>query len=221
MWGFLNNWWNLPFLVMLGLVGVFFLLQVVGFVGHADADHEHDLDADADHEHEVEAHHDFAGDVLAFFRVGRVPFMVIWVTLFIFTGFTGIFLNSLLWTRSGSYVGWWFVVVVLVSLVVGLAAVRLLSGVAARLVDVGGKGASRKHELAGRLGVVASPRLDDKHGEVRVRDERGDELIVHGCVRGEGALKQGDKVVLVDFDPRRELFWVTACPDADVDDKRG
>ena len=34
-WQFLNQWWNLPYLVMLGLVGVFFLMQAVGLVAHA------------------------------------------------------------------------------------------------------------------------------------------------------------------------------------------
>ena len=49
-WAFLNHWWNLPWLVMLGLVGVFFALQLAGLAGHAsdsDADHDADLDHDA------------------------------------------------------------------------------------------------------------------------------------------------------------------------------
>ena len=32
-----------------------------------------------------------SGRVLAFFGVGRVPFMVVWGTFFIFTGFGGIY----------------------------------------------------------------------------------------------------------------------------------
>ncbi len=44
---FLNHWWNLPFLVMLGLCGVFFVLQAIGLLG-GDADH--DVDADIDHD---------------------------------------------------------------------------------------------------------------------------------------------------------------------------
>ena len=55
-WAFLNQWWNLPYLVMLGLVGAFFLLQALGLVTHA-AQGEHDaadmgggghVDADAE-----------------------------------------------------------------------------------------------------------------------------------------------------------------------------
>src|SRR3954468_6827076 len=47
-WEFLNNWWNLPYLVMLGLVGVFFALQAVGMLAH-----EHDVEAGTDSDAEI------------------------------------------------------------------------------------------------------------------------------------------------------------------------
>jgi hypothetical protein len=216
--GFLDHWWNLPFLVMLGLVAVFFVLQLIGLLGHGDADadvdHEVDADADADMDHDG----DSLGwsEVLSFFGVGRVPLMVVWVTLFLFTGMSGIFLNSVFYVRRQGYVGWFFAVVLAVALTIGLTAVRLFSRLAARLVDTGGKGATQKHELAGKLGVVASAQVDARHGEVRVRDEQGNELLVHGCTQGaEAPIKHGAKVVLVDYDKERELFWVTLGPDSD------
>jgi hypothetical protein len=231
---FLNHWWNLPFLVMLGLCGVFFLLQIVGMVGgRADHELEHDVDVDAqvdaDVDHDVDADHDVDTDgesggvtaawheVLGFLGVGRVPFMVVWVTLFLFSGFSGIFTNRVLFVRAGGdYQGWWFLLVALVSLVVGLIGVRLFSKLAARLVDVGGRGAVAKHELAGKIGVVASSTLDAKYGEIRIHDDRGIELLVHGCVRaGEPAIARGAKVVLVSFDAERELFWAAACPEVE------
>ena len=221
--GFLNHWWNLPFLVMLGLVGVFFLLQLVGLFGDhdADADADHDVDADADADHDVD--HDADGDgadwhdVLAFFGVGRVPFMVVWVTLFLFTSFTGIFMNSVFFTRG--YQGWHFVIVLAVAFAVGLTAVAIFSRIAARFVDVGGRGATSKHELAGRIGVVASATCDQKFGEIRVRDGQGNELLVHGrLAEGDPPLARDARVVLIDFDKDKELFWVAASP-ADLDDK--
>jgi|SRR5581483_1980428 len=230
---FLNHWWNLPFLVMLGLVGVFFLLQVAGILGHdadadSDADVDHDVDADADgdadgdgdHDADHDADHDSATapwhEVLTFLGVGRVPFMVVWVTLFLFAGFAGIFANRVLFVRAeGDYAGWWLALVMLFALVVGLVGVRLFSRIAAKFVDVGGKGAVAKHELAGKLGVVASAIIDGKFGEIRVRDDRGNELLVHGCLKdGEAPLQRGARVVLVDFDGEKELFWATACPEA-------
>src|SRR5258708_3310954 len=77
-WQFLNHWWNLPYLVMLGLVGVFFALQIVGFATHdGDADADHDIDHDVDHDadHDAEADHEGPLEgVFAFLGIGRVPF---------------------------------------------------------------------------------------------------------------------------------------------------
>jgi len=220
---FLNHWWNLPFLVMLGLCGVFFVLQAIGLLG-GDADH--DVDADTDVDHDVDGDAAPGGgmtaawhEALAFLGVGRVPFMVVWVTLFLFGGFSGIFINRVLFVRaSGAYHGWWFVAVSLSSLIVGLASVRLFSGLAARLVDVGGHGAVAKHEMEGKVGVVASMTLDERFGEIRVHDDRGNELLLHGCVRaGEAPLPRGAKVLLVSYDGDKQLFWATACPELEQD----
>jgi len=227
--GFLNNWWNLPFLVMLGLVGVFFLLQLVGIAAHGDSDVDADGDADADADHDVDhdaegGDHDGDGDgdhdgdgmwagVLSFFGIGRVPFMVVWVTFFIFAGFAGLTWNRVIAAR-GDYPTWAFVVALAIAIVAGAIGVRLFSRLAARFVDVGGRGSVKKHELCGKVGVVASATIDDKFGEVRVRDDAGNELLVHGKLQhGDAPLKRGDQIVLVDYDEKSELFWVSSVPE--------
>src|SRR3954467_5380869 len=90
-WEFLNNWWNLPYLVMLGLVGVFFALQAVGMLAHehdveggtdSDADGGTDSDADSgsdspadgdDGDSEGNAGSGHAHGAAAFLGIGRVP----------------------------------------------------------------------------------------------------------------------------------------------------
>lgn len=247
--GFLNHWWNLPYMVMLGLVAAFFLLQLVGMLGGAgdhdaeidtdvDADLDHEIDADAeadvdtdaaDHGGETDGVHDAdAGGMLgwhtalSYFGVGRVPLMVVWVTFFIFAGFAGIFVNSSIFVRhAGEFPTWGFVASSGTSLAIGLAAVRFFSRAAARFVDVGGRGSTRKHELAGKRGVVASVKLDQQFGEVRVRDARGNELLLHGRLQEDGrALARGEKVVLIDYDHERELFWVAKSPEEVEEEER-
>ena len=205
-WQFLNQWWNLPYLVVLGLVGVFFVLQLFGFAAHAFAgDHEIDLDGDGVPDHDVDTEHDFdseheAFSIGAFLGVGRVPFLVVWLTLFIFAGFTGLFLNRVLLAGAGAYRGWFFPLSLGGALVVGVVAVRFAAKGVAKLVDVGGRGASARKDLRGRIGVVASATLDAQFGEIRVRDARGEELIVHGRLDGsEKVLERGAQVVLVDL----------------------
>jgi hypothetical protein len=239
LFAFLNHWWNLPFLVMLGLVGVFFVLQLLGMFagdghgehdadGNVDGDADADADPDADGDaadHDVHAEHDADGvswgDILAFFGVGHVPFMVIWVTLFLFTGFSGIFINSLVFVRAPALMGWGFPLVLLASLIIGLLAVRLFSRLAAKVVDTGGKGATKKNDLVGLEGEVASLHVDSRFGEIRVHDARGNEILVHGCTHdGERDIKRGERVLLVDFDAERGLFWVSPVAD-DLQPKKG
>ena len=216
-WGFLNHGWNLPYLVMLGLVAVFLVLQLVGLAGGGDADvdvhAEADLDADL-----VHGAHAEGGGVLGFFGVGRAPLMVVWVTFCLFAGFTGIAFNRWVYERwEGQYPDWAFPVSGVLSCVAGLVAMRLFSGLAARLIDMGGRGSTKKHELAGRRGVVASAQLDARFGEVRVQDARGNELLIHARLDAgdEAALKRGDRVVLVDYDAERGLFRASALSGRD------
>jgi membrane protein implicated in regulation of membrane protease activity len=215
---FFNHWWNLPFLVMLGLVGVFFVLQLAGLAFHSDADVDGDADADADGDHDGDADGDHDGawhGVAVFFGVGRVPFMVVWLTFFIFAGFVGLAFNRVVSLR-GSYPGWAFAAALLASLVAGAVAVRLTSRLAARFFDLSARGSVRKHELCGRVGIVASAIVDDKFGEVRVRDQAGNELLVHGRVAaGDAPLVRGAKLVLIDYDADHELFWVASVPELD------
>src|SRR5689334_14203289 len=220
-WQFLNQWWNLPYLVALGLVAVFFVLQLFGFAAHAfSGDHEidldsdgvpddlateHDIDGDADHDADV-PEEGGAFSIGAFLGVGRVPFLVVWLTLFIFAGFTGLFLNRVLSAQAGGYRGWFFPLSLLGSLAVGAVAVRFTAKGVQKLVDVGGRGSSARKDLRGRIGIVASARLDSQFGEIRVRDGRGDELIVHGrLAEGEDALERGAEVVLVDLQREENL----------------
>ncbi len=220
---FLDHWWNLPFLVMLGLVVVFFGLQVIGIASHggdadvdADADADVDADADADHDADADADHDADSvgmhDVLAFFGVGRVPFMVVWVVLFLFAGVFGLFFNSFFFMHAGGALPpWGFPASLGLSLAIALVAVRLFSRMAGKLVDVGGKGSTTKNDLAGKIGVVASAKLDARFGEVRVRDDRGNEIMVHARMDPRDAeLVRGDEVILVEYDAGSELFTATA-----------
>lgn len=209
---FLNHWWNLPFLVMLGLVAAYFGLQTLGiFEGGAD----HEADVPAEHDADVEADHDLDHDIdgaglAGWFGLGRVPMMVIWLRLFIFMGFGGLFFNRVLFVKSGGHYPWWyFPISTLSSLAVGAAATRASARLVSKLVDVGGRGATARRERPGSIGVVASARVDEGFGEVRVRDGRGNALIVHARVESRAAHpRQGEQVVLVDYDEKSGPYTV-------------
>jgi hypothetical protein len=209
-WSFLNQWWNLPYLVMLGLVAVFFGIQAFGLAAHGDSGVDHDVDADADADADADHDADADADHEGIFGAARVPFMVRWLTLFIFAGFTGLFINRVLQVKTGHYRPWFFLPSLMTALTTGIFAVRLVSRQVAKLVDTGGGGSSKRRELAGLIGVVASPQLDESFGEVRVQDGRGNEIIVHGqLAANEKVLEQGSKVVLIELQ-QSGLFQVAA-----------
>lgn len=207
-WSFLNHGWNVPFLVLLGVVAVALVLQAVGGL----------LDG---HDAEVDGHGDGLADggLLGMLGVGRVPLMVVWATFGIFAGFTGLAVNRWLYAPdTDAYPGWGLPASLLLAGTVGLVAVRLFAGLAGRLVDTGGRGATAKRELVGLPGVVASPALDAAFGEVRLRDARGNELLVHAQLApGEpgGALAQGRPVALVGYDAERDVFEAAPLAGAD------
>jgi membrane protein implicated in regulation of membrane protease activity len=202
---FLNHWWNVPFLVMLLLVALYVLLQLVGFLGH-DADHDHDHD----HDHDGGIGHGFLG----FLGAGQVPFLIIWTSFFFVAGFTGLVFNRLVYLSIGAP-GWLFPASLATSLVVGSVVTKGIARIARRYVDISAKPGTTKRSLAGRFGTVASATLDGDFGEVRVHDGTN-EILVHGRTQdGEAALPRGSRVVLVDFDEARELYWVTGSPDDD------
>ena len=218
---FINHWWNLPFLVMVGLVGVFFVLQLLGLLGDI-LDVDADVDADVNANVDVGPHADADTDadehfplVLASLGVGRVPVMVIWVTLFLFWGFGGLLVNRILVDVAPALLGWLFPATLATTLMVALGAVRVASRLAARFVDVGGNGATRRDQLVGREGVVASAQVDARFGEIRVKDDRGEEHLVHGRIgHSEQSLPRGARVVLVDWDESAQLYSLTAFPDS-------
>jgi hypothetical protein len=238
---FVNHWWNLPYLVALGLVGTFLALQILGLLGGSDSEFDHDhalpMDAHADPGDLAHTDHDFDADapdadgdtdgesepagasalhgLLSFFGIGRVPLMAVWVPFFIFAGFCGLFVNSRLYASArGEYPTWGFAVSLALALTSGAIAARLFAKAAARLVDTGGRGATTKHELQGHSGVVASATLDNTFGEIRVRDPRGNELLLHGrLLEGEPLAPRGAKVLLVDYDSEKGLYWVTRSPE--------
>lgn len=216
---FLNHWWNVPFLVLVFIVVLYVLLQVVGLVGDG---HHHDVDAggdghdvDASHGH-GHAHADHAAwhEALAWLGVGRVPFIVIWTTLFLFGGIGGLAFNRVAYGLAGGRApAWLFPVALVVALIVGLACVRVFGRLAAKLVTSGGKPAIKRRDLVGRVAVVASAQLDERFGEIRIDDGDAEQLVHAHLAAGDAPLVRGAKVIVIEWDEAKELYLVAVSPD--------
>lgn len=185
--------------------------------GDAHLDVDHGGHADLGH-HALDAQPGALAEALAAFGVGRVPLSILIITFLLGVGFAGLVFNRLIYGIFGrSYPGYMFALALVVATIIGLVVLGIFARTLGRLVDMSGAPALAKKDLAGRLGVVASPTIDDNFGEVRVHDPDGNEVLVHGRIQaGEPVLTQGQRVVLVDFDPDTDMFWVAASPEVDA-----
>ena len=190
----------------------------VGVDVDADVDVEVDVDADVDVEADVDADADsgsYGGDiiatVLALLHVGKVPFMVILMSLFATWGISGLVANELLninanATRLGIPTVW-----------ISLASAFVCSIFGTRYLALGlskifpeSERAITDYHLIGLRGRVISGRVTVTFGTARVSVPDGPELTVSCRIRdGQDVPLKGDTVVLVDYDSERRIFDVT------------
>jgi hypothetical protein len=181
-----------------------------------DADADGDADADADHDHDagddISSHggRSSLGEALAWLGAGQVPLSTLLMVLLMFWGFIGFtvnqFLRELVALRGGA--------VALVSLPAAALGAALATRTVARLVhrllpnvqtDV-----QRRSHLLGEVGEALFP-IDERFGMAAVRDDRGNLYQVSCRVEpGRNILPKGEKVLLVGYDAKKNIFHVVA-----------
>jgi membrane protein implicated in regulation of membrane protease activity len=209
----------LPFLIPLGVVLVFTVLQVglmllggisLDFDADADVDLDLDVDMDVDADVDVDVDADVDADtdvgghahgiltaILSPLGVGRVPLTVVWQGFFIGWGLTGVALTFLFKTLLGAEPLWLLALTLPGSLVPAWFITRTLVRVVAPLLKISGK-AESELSMIGKFGTVTSLTVDGEFGEavVRINDATN-----HVVVRSRGELiTKGTEVVVVDFD---------------------
>jgi len=204
---FLTAWANAPFTIAFGVAASVALLQASGALSLLADDADNDVDADADGEldHDVEADADGDNDhdadehsFLELLGVGRIPFALVWQTGAIAFAITGLALNAryaggsepppitLLWTLPSGIV----------------AALGSIAG-AARLLGplFTPREATSRHALVGRAGTVISTRVTSEFGEVRLRDDHGNDVrLICRLADGNEAPREGAQVVVVEVE---------------------
>lgn len=185
----------------------------------ADADADHDLDHDADHDladSHAHDHHTVEADgpgvftaILAWFNVGRAPFMVILETLFLAFGVFGVFGTTYL-RRSEGLTGWPAVGLSAASaLVIAAIAAKLVSGAFARYLPTFETKRTTARSLVGATAEVASAAVDEQGGRAAARDAVGDLYTVF-CRTAPGAppVARGAKVELIGYDAESDRYTV-------------
>ena len=177
-----------------------------------DADVDLDVDADVDMDADTEISTDSGGagnvfgDVLGFLNIGRVPFMIVVMTMFTTWSFTGLIVNNIL--RVDSTISLFFGISCSVAFVCSVLGTRYLSLTLSKIFPESDPATKDLH-LLGLRGRVVSGQVTTTFGTARVVVPNGDTLTVRCRVKtDETNPVKGDTVILINYDSDKRVFDV-------------
>ena len=173
----------------------------------ADADPE--MNADVDMDTDVEANADLRspsfGDVFGFLNVGRVPLVVVLMSLLATWGMAGLIANALLNVPERAQGVW---ISYGIALFCSFLGTRYISIALSKLFPESEKAITDVH-LLGLSGRVISGQITTTFGTVRVQVPDGPELTVSCRAKSDEATPvKGDTVVLINYDRAKRIFDV-------------
>ncbi len=217
-----NVWFTAP-LTIVFLFALFRLL--IGAMDFGDADVDADADIDADVDVDVDADVDIDadvdmdadveadagelspsfGDVFGFLNVGRVPLMVVLMSLLAMWGITGLIANAALNVPQNPQ---WVWISCVIAFFCSFLATRYISIALSKLLPESEK-AIRDVQLLGLRGRVISGQITTTFGTARVQVPDGPELTVSCRAKlDEDTPVKGDTVILIDYDRTKRIFDV-------------
>lgn len=175
-----------------------------------DADVDMDVDANVDADTDIAADSGVSGnvfvDVLGFLNVGRVPFMIVVMTLFTTWGFTGLIVNEILNVNTAPSLFFW--ISCSAALVCSVLGTRYLSLTLSKIFPESDPPTKDLH-LLGLQGRVISGQITPTFGTARVQVPDGHTLTVKCRVKpDEPNPVKGDIVILINYDPEKRIFDV-------------
>ena len=217
-WDYLIVSYNIWFTAPLTIVFLLALVRLVtGAMDFGDADVEADIEADADPDMnadvdidaDVEANTGLQspsfGDIFGFLNVGRVPLVVVMMSLLATWGIAGLIANALLKVPERPQ---WVWISYVVALFCSFLGTRYISIMLSNLFPESEKAISDVH-LLGLSGRVISGQITTTFGTARVQVPDGPELTVSCRAKSdETPPVKGDTVVLINYDRAKRIFDV-------------
>ena len=170
-----------------------------------DADVDIDADADVDTDMDTDTHSPALSDVFGFLNVGRVPLMIVLMSLFVTWGIFGLIANAFLNIPENPERVWISCVIAFFCCFLGT---RYISIALSKLFPESEKAISDV-QLLGLSGRVISGQITTTFGTARVQVPDGPELTVSCRAKSDEAPPvKGDTVILVNYDPAKRIFDV-------------
>ncbi|MGB0371330.1 MAG: hypothetical protein ACPGN3_08260 [Opitutales bacterium] len=216
--------YNFFFTGLLILTLLYWLLLIVGMVDvdlfspeidvdldvdiDADVDLDVDVDADADVDVDADSPHAKAGigaQVLRFFNIGEVPFMVVFSIIIFITWPLSILANYYFNSGGSVTLGFLFAGIAFCTSLIPAKYASFPFKIIFRRLE-----SSTKHEsLEGEAGVVRTAVIDSSYGQVEiVRD--GSHVVLNAFpFYDDEPLSKGDRVLIINHDEERNKYGVT------------
>ena len=217
-----NIWFTAP-LTIVSLLAIFRL--VTGVMDFGDADVDTDIDVDADVDIDVDADVDMDvdadvdadidsdigvstptfGDIFGFLNVGRVPLVVVLMSLFATWGIAGLIANAVLNVPENAQ---WIWISYGIAFFCSFLGTRYISIALSKLFPESER-AVNDVQLLGLRGRVISGQITTTFGTARVQVPDGPELTVSCRATSEEATPvKGDTVILINYDRTKRIFDV-------------
>ena len=205
-----NVWFTAP-LAIVFLLALFRLITGAMDFGDVDADVDMDANLDADADVDTDMDTDTGsqgtsfGDVFGFLNVGRVPLMIVLMSLFVTWGIFGLIANALLNIPETPNRVWISCIIAFFCCFLGT---RYISVALSKLFPESEKAISDV-QLLGLRGRVISGQITTTFGTARVQVPDGPELTVSCRVEPDGITPvKGDTVILINYDGTKRIFDV-------------
>ena len=170
-----------------------------------DLDVDADVDVDADTDVHTSAHGSAFGDMFGFLNVGRVPLMIVLMSLFVTWGISGLIANAFLNIPENPH---WVWISCIIAFFCCFLGTRYISIGLSKLFPESEKAISDIH-LLGLSGRVISGQITTTFGTARVRVPDGPELTVSCRAEPDEATPvKGDTVILINYDRTKRIFDV-------------
>ncbi len=190
---------NLIATSLLGLVTLYWLFVILGFLGLEAFDLDLDVDVDVD----ADASFDF-GDVLRFFHLGEVPVMIFMSFFALFFWIATVITNHYLNTDFSMIVMLWFI---MPCILVSLFATKFAIMPMVPLFKTGNDPSKSRDELIGQKALVKTSEVNEKFGQVEIKQD-GPPIVLNVRTENGQTLKKGDVVELVSHSKETDLFIV-------------
>ena len=199
--------YNLPLTILLGLVGVFWLLSVFGAV---DSD-SLDVDIDADADLEGESGSVFDG-VLKFVNAQDVPIMFILSLLTLYMWVIAIASNYYLNGGQSEMMALGFLCL---NFIVSVLLVKYSTQPLRPMFRAIKNDQEHQEPLIGSSGFVKSRVLDESFGQCEITRPNGAPALLNCRLASEEKpLVRGDEILVIAFDPTDQKFIIKPLPNS-------